>query len=107
MFTFASPPVVALAWLGGLLVFYLVAVLLFRAGCALADVTDPPLGKALFVVGAALALCLPGSGGVGGAGAGRAARPRPRAPASSLGRGGPPRPRPDRAARPVARPGRH
>ena len=62
MFTFASPPVVALAWLGGLVVFYLVAVLLFRAGCALADVTDPPLGKTLLVVGAALALCLPVSG---------------------------------------------
>jgi hypothetical protein len=59
MFGIESLPVVALVLVGGGVVFLLVQTLLFRAGCALADVAEPSFPRSLLVVGAAVLVCLP------------------------------------------------
>ena len=61
MFDFASPWVVG-GWALGLLLLYAVTTLLFYAGCALADVANPSLGRSLLAVGLALLVCLPAGG---------------------------------------------
>jgi hypothetical protein len=59
MFGIEDGLVVALVLAGGGAVFLLVETLLFRAGCALADVTEPSFPWSLLVVGVALVVCLP------------------------------------------------
>jgi hypothetical protein len=63
MFDFASPWVVG-GWLLGLPLLYAVTTLLFYAGCALAEVDNPSLGRSLLAVGLALLACVPAGGGL-------------------------------------------
>jgi hypothetical protein len=59
MFGIENMLVVALVLVGGGVALLLVETLLFRAGCALADVTEPSFPLSLLAVGVALAVCLP------------------------------------------------
>jgi hypothetical protein len=64
MVDFTNPVVLTLAAVLGAVVAVLVGAVLFRAGCALADVAEPAFGKSLLVVGLALLVCLPLGGAI-------------------------------------------
>jgi hypothetical protein len=64
MLDFANPVVSGLAAVLGAVVAVLVGVVLFRAGCALADVAEPAFGKSLLLVGLALLVCVPLGGAI-------------------------------------------
>src|SRR3954451_1740777 len=64
MVDFTNPVVLMPAAVFGAVVAVLVGTVLFRAGCALADVAEPTFGKSLLVVGLALLVCLPLGGAI-------------------------------------------
>jgi hypothetical protein len=58
MFDLANPWVLG-AWVGTAVLLLGLGTVLFRAGCALADVADPSLLKSFVVADLALVICLP------------------------------------------------
>jgi hypothetical protein len=62
MFTMSGGPVWVLVWGAGLIVFLGAGTALLRAGCSLADVSEPGWGRSLLAFTVAAILCVPLAG---------------------------------------------